>query len=747
MPVDIAHSPKSYCAKYQNVPAILNDTKHHNMKKKLLLIVVLIGIGQSINAQYNYPATKEIPVVDDYFGTKITDNYRWIENLNDTTVQNWIKAQADFSDNLIAKISGKEMLLERLKEYQQMGGDLFGKIVQCGNRYFYSKTVKGENLSKLYTRTLPNGKEELLFDPESTGKNTQLIDFIVDDNGKNLVMKLSGGGAEICHARILDIKAKKLLEDNFGPIWSEFDIQFASNATEITYTKMKSTDNKSDDVLKNMDVYIHAIGTDSANDKLLFSREKYKELNVLPERFPKVYISDDNQYMFLVIGSVKSELLSYYANTNELHKKKINWKPLTTYENEITDFYSMGNQLFFLSHKNAPKYKIGVTNLLNPDFENAKIIVAEGKDVITSIQKTKNFIIYATSNGLTKDKYLINPKTFTSRKLRLPQGINGSSAFSPTLNDRLIIYNTNWLSPYSIYEYDVSKNTIIKSKWFDMSGSFPDFTKNFAIKEVEVKSHDGVLVPLSILYPKNIKLDGSTPCYLTGYGAYGVSSQPGFIEMMAILLEQGCSIAFAHTRGGGEKGEEWHQAGMKATKPNTWKDFIACAEYLIDQKYTSPQKLIGEGMSAGGIMIGRAITERPDLFAVAINEVGITNTLRMETTPNGDNQIPEIGSIKIEEDINSLIEMDAQSKVTKGTKYPAVFVRSGMNDARVVPWMPAKFAAALQNSSVSNKPVLLYVNYGNGHFTSDVDVIFKEFADIISFSLWQVGHPKFKMVN
>lgn len=714
------------------------------MKKKLSVIAIIaLAFGQSLKAQYNYPATKEIPVVDNYFGTPITDNYRWLENLSDTTVKSWIKAQADFSNNLIDKISGKEILLNRLKEYQKMGGDVFGKIVQCGNTYYYTKTAKGENLSKLYTRTLPNGKEELLFDPESTGKNTQLIDFIVDDNGKNLVMKLSSGGAEICQARILDIKNKKLLEDNFGPIWSEFAIQFASNATELIYTKMKSTDNKSDDVLKNMDVYSHTIGTNATHDKQLFSREKYKELNVLPERFPSISVSDDNKYLFLNIGSVKRESLIYYATISELHKEKINWKTLIKYEDEITELYSLGNQLFFLSHKNAPKFKIGVTNLLKPNFENAKIIVAEGKDVITSIQKTKNFIIYATSNGLTKEKHLINPNTFATKKLLLPQGVNGSSPFSPTLNDRLIVYNTKWLSPYSIYEYDVTKNTMQKSKWFDMRGSFPDFSKDFAIKEVEVKSHDGVLVPLSILYPRNIKLDGSTPCYLTGYGAYGISSQPEFIDVMAILLEQGCSIAFAHVRGGGEKGEEWHQAGMKNTKPNTWKDFIACAEYLIDQKYTSSKKLIGKGMSAGGILIGRAITERPDLFAVAINEVGMTNALRSETTPNGDNQIPEIGSIKVEEDIKGLIEMDAQSKVVKGTKYPAVFIRSGMNDARVVPWMPAKFAATLQNCTNSNKPVLMYVNYGNGHFTSDIDVMNKEFADMILFCLWQVGHPKF----
>lgn len=713
--------------------------------KKIFRVLLFLAFSQTVNAQFNYPVTKEIPVVDNYFGTKITDNYRWLEDLNDTTVKTWIKAQADFSSNMLDKITGKDILLKRMKEFQQMSGDIFGKIVQVGNTYFYAKTAKGENLSKLYTRSLPSGKEKLLFDPESTGKNTQLIDFIVDDNGKQIAMKLSSEGAEICQARILNIQTQKLLDENFGPIWSEFPIQFVNNATEIIYTKMKSSDNKSDDVLKNMDVYLHIIGKDSKTDLLIFSREKYSELNVLPERFPAIYTSDDNKYLFLNIGSVQKESLVYYTTISELHKEKINWKNLIKYEDEITDFYSIGNQLFFLSHKNAPKYKIGVTSLLNPNFTNAKIIVPEGKDVITSIQKTKNYIIYATSNGLTKEKHLINPTTLATKKLLLPQGINGSSPFNPKLNDRLIVYNTNWLSPYSIYEYDVTKNNGTKSKWFDMTGSFPDFSKDFAIKEVEVKSHDGVLVPLSILYPKNIKLDGSSPCYLTGYGAYGMSSQPGFIDFMAILLEQGCSIAFAHVRGGGEKGEEWHKAGMKATKPNTWKDFIACGEYLINQKYTSSLKLIGEGMSAGGILIGRAITERPDLFAVAINEVGMTNTLRSESTPNGDNQIPEIGSIKVAEDINALIEMDAQSKVVKGTKYPAVFVRSGMNDARVVPWMPAKFAATLQNSSSSNKPVLLYVNYGNGHFTSDIEVMNKEYADMFSFALWQVGHPNFKM--
>ncbi|WP_374465024.1 prolyl oligopeptidase family serine peptidase [Chryseobacterium sp.] len=261
---------------------------------------------------------------------------------------------------------------------------------------------------------------------------------------------------------------------------------------------------------------------------------------------------------------------------------------------------------------------------------------------------------------------------------------------------------------------------------------------------MEVKSHDGAIVPLSIIYPKNIKMDGSTPAYITGYGGYGISYTPRFSNRLSVLLEQGVVLAVAHVRGGGEKGDKWHRDGMKAKKPNTWKDFIACSEYLVNQKYTSPSKLIGNGASMGGVLIGRAITERPDLYGVAIAEVGMTNVLRSQNSANGDNQIPEVGSIKNSEDIKHLIEMDAQSKVKKGVKYPAVLVSTGMNDSRITPWEPAKFAAALQNSTSSGKPVLLYVNYENGHFTSDLEITFREYADIYAFALWQVGHPKFQ---
>ncbi|HEX8507200.1 MAG TPA: prolyl oligopeptidase family serine peptidase [Hymenobacter sp.] len=231
---------------------------------------------------------------------------------------------------------------------------------------------------------------------------------------------------------------------------------------------------------------------------------------------------------------------------------------------------------------------------------------------------------------------------------------------------------------------------------------------------------------------------------MSGYGAYGVSATPYFSRRNLALLNQGVIVAEAHPRGGSEKGQRWYRAGYQTTKPNTWKDFIACGDYLVKNQYTSPQHLIGEGTSAGGILIGRAITERPDLFAAAISNVSCSNALRMENSPNGPVNAPEFGTVKDSVQCMALYEMDAFQHVKEGTKYPAVLCVGGMNDPRVIVWQPGKFAAALQAASTSGKPVLMQVNYDNGHFTEDKKVAFRNFANMYAFALWQAGHPNFQ---
>jgi prolyl oligopeptidase len=712
---------------------------------KNILLTAGLFLSQIISAQYNYPVTPEKAVVDDYFGTKITDHYRWLEDLKNPEVEKWFKSQSDFSHSVINKIPHREDLYKRMKEVQEMNGDSFDAIFQRQNTYFYTKTKKNENLSKLYSRDLSSGKETLIFDPETLGKDTQITNFAVDSKAKKIAILFSKSGGEICHLRILDLTTHQLLKDEIGPIWSEFGFEFTQDDTGILYTKMSTSDPNSNMLLKDMKAMLHIIGTDTKTDKILASREEYPELNALTEQFTSVYFTDDYKYIVLRLSSVKSESPIFVAPYSELKNKKVKWRQIIKPSDDITDVFISGDKLFLLTHKDTPNYKITLTSLSKPDLNNAKVVVPESKDkVIISIHNSKNYLYYSLGDGIVRDKYQVNINTLEGKKVDFPTGVNSSLSLNQRENDNIFCNNVNWLTPLTTYEYNPEKGDVIKSKYLNSETNYPDYNALYTVKEVEVKSHDGVMVPLSIIYPKNMKMDGNNPAYITGYGGYGFSYEPRFSARLSVLLEQGVILAVAHVRGGGEKGERWHEAGMKATKPNTWKDFISCSEYLVNQKYTSPSKLIGNGVSAGGILIGRAITERPDLYAVAIPEVGLTNALRTEITANGPNQIPEIGTLKNEEDTKYLIEMDAQSKVKKGVKYPAIIIRVGMNDSRVVPWMPGKFAAALQNNSASGKPVLLYANYDNGHFTSDYDVIFKEYADIFAFALWQVGHPNFQ---
>jgi prolyl oligopeptidase len=254
------------------------------------------------------------------------------------------------------------------------------------------------------------------------------------------------------------------------------------------------------------------------------------------------------------------------------------------------------------------------------------------------------------------------------------------------------------------------------------------------------------MIPLSIVHKKGIPMDGSNSCILKGYGAYGYSMPPSFSILYSVAT-RGVVLAFAHVRGGGEKGESWYKAGYKTTKPNTWKDFISCGEYLVKKGYTNPQRLGGTGTSAGGILISRAITDRPDLLAAAICNVGCANMMRGEFSPNGPFNTPEFGTVQDPAECRALYEMDGVQHVQIGVRYPAVMCVGGWNDPRVATWEPGKFAAALQNASSSGKPVLMKVNYDNGHFTEEKIVTFRNFAGQFAFLLWQTGHKDFQPIK
>ena len=327
---------------------------------KNILLTAGLFLSQIISAQYNYPITPEKAVVDDYFGTKITDHYRWLEDLKNPEVEKWFKSQSDFSHSVINKIPHREDLYKRMKEVQEMNGDSFDAIFQRQNTYFYTKTKKNENLSKLYSRDLSSGKETLIFDPETLGKDTQITNFAVDSKAKKIAILFSKSGGEICHLRILDLTTHQLLKDEIGPIWSEFGFEFTQDDKGILYTKMSTSDPNSNMLLKDMKAMLHIIGTDTKTDKILASREEYPELNALTEQFTSVYFTDDYKYIVLRLSSVKSESPIFVAPYSELKNKKVKWRQIIKPSDDITDVFISGDKLFLLTHKDTPNYKITI---------------------------------------------------------------------------------------------------------------------------------------------------------------------------------------------------------------------------------------------------------------------------------------------------------------------------------------------------------------------------------------------------
>jgi len=691
------------------------------------------------------PARKE-PVSDAYFGTTVVDNYRWMENVDSPEVKDWLKAQADYASGVIQRIPGRDSLYNDFVHLDAMRPVAVAGVVRKSGRYFYRKTLPTEKVGRLFYRDKIDGPEHLLFDPTqgTAGKSVSLSFYIPSEDGKRVVLGVAENGSESSTLRILNVATGAFETESIAPV-GQSAVAWTKDGKGFTYNRLNSGNVHDVNRQINTVDYYHVVETDPAEDVPVLSAAKYPSLGIKPEYIPFLSFSDDYRYVFGSAASVQQELTVFYAPAGQLLSGNIPWKPLLTPADQVVNFATHGDQIFLLSHKDAPKYKILMTTLVAPNVAQATVVMPEGKEIIDGLDRTKNYLLATTSNG-------INNRLFTYafakpgwNEMKLPRtGTIAVGGFDITSDDAEAIL-TSWTNPTELYEYGVGKGTMSLSPLY-VRPTYPG-VKDIVVDEVEVPSPDGAMVPLSIVYNKRLVRDGSAQCYLTGYGSYGISLKPRFGLINLALINRGVVVASAHVRGGGEKGFDWYHGGYKTTKANTWRDFIACAEYLIQQKYTTPEHLFGEGTSAGGILIGRAITERPDLFGAAICNVPCANAIRMESMPNGPVNIPEFGTIKDSTECRGLLEMDALSHVQQGAKYPAVICVGGANDPRVIVWQPAKFAAALQNATGSGRPVLLQVNYDDGHFTEDKNVTFRNFANMFAFSLWQTGHRDFQMPN
>ena len=714
--------------------------------KKLILLTTLAIWSANLTAQLNYPKTPKIAVTENLWGIDYQDDYRWLENMKDPKVVSWFKQQADLTNSVMNTISGRDELIQEWRKLALLQPAIIFSEAEANGKYFFQKRNPGEKVSKVYYRENLNGDDHLLFDPQTfiPGKTLSVQSINPSNDGTKLLIAYSEAGAEVSTLRVMDVKTKKFLSDVINNTAGAGDWTLDDSA--FFYTWIKSADNTDPAARLNPKSKLHKLGSDNGKDVDFFSSGSYPAMKIDEKVYPVNFLYKDNpNYVFAAESSVQNELVSYYAPIDQFNSKKIPWKKLTSADDKIVRGMEIfGDKIYAITYKNAKNYQLVSTNLQNPDWNNVDIIAPNQAMTLESFTRSKDFMILSYSDGLHNFLFKYDPKTEKMSPIKLPyEGTVNVQRLAKQSND-FIIGMTSWNTPFTEMIYNADTDQFTKSP-FNQPANYPEEYKNLIVEEVNVKGHDGVMIPLSIIYKKGLKKDGSNVGFIESYGAYGISMTPGFATRLYSLAVKGVVIAIPHVRGGSEKGEEWYKAGFKTTKPNTWKDFISCAEYLIEKGFTKADRLAGTGTSAGGILISRAITERPDLFAAAVINVGLGNAMRAEFSSNGPVNTPEFGTVKDKVEAKSLYEMDGMMHVKNGVKYPAVMGVGGWNDPRVVAWQPGKFVAALQNASTSGKPVLMKVNYDNGHFTEDKEITYANFADQYAFMMWQCGHPDFQV--
>ncbi len=695
-------------------------------------------------AQWKYPAPPTSDAANTWFGKRYEDPYRPLENTGDKAVAAWFKAQAVLTDSVLSRIPGRDALVREWLEMDKRAPAKYRSVQVEGGRAFYRKTLGGENVGKLYLRAGWDGAESLLFDPASykKGQVTTVSQFVPSFDGKYVLLGLTAKGAEWSELRVLKVDGRELLPDSIYPV-EPFGLGWLPDNGGFFYNGSDITDIKSPDIELNRQLRVHRLGTAAGADRDILSNASTPELAIVAKEIPIGILPEVAPgYIVGMLVTVQAEMRLYVARVAGLGEADVAWQSLAQLDDKLVNGFAVyGDSVYAVTHAGAPHYKVVRTSIDKPDWKNAQTVVPEAGDSIDTIAQSKDSLFLSYSDGINGRVVQLDLTTGKTRNIELPLtgavDLNCPDAHS----NRCLVTVSSWVRSPTVFEIDGDSGAVKKSS-FGVDAQFPEFA-DLVSEEVEVAGHDGTPIPLSIIHRKDIRLDGSTPCILEGYGAYGISYAPYFNPMFSVAAH-GAVVAIAHVRGGGEKGDAWYRGGFKTTKPNTWLDFIAAAQYLIAKGYTSPAHLSGRGTSAGGILISRAITERPDLFAAAVVNVGLGNAMRAEFSANGPVNTPEFGTVNDPIEAQALYEMDGLQHVQPGVRYPAVLGVAGWNDPRVAVWEPGKFVAAVQQASTSGRPALLLVNYDNGHFTEEKSVTYRNFAAQYAFALWQTGHPQFQ---
>ena len=719
----------------------------------VLCLTACLSAAAFMHAQLAKPPVAPVQtVVDTYFGQKVEDPYRYMENQKDPAVVAWMKAQADYTRAVLDSMPGRKAFAGKMQTYMNAAEFTVSDVQLAGKFTFYRKRKQGQNLAALYVREGTDPHERLLFDPNKfdTGDHHISLDqYTPSWEGKYVLIATSPGGSEDQTARVFETATGRELTESI----ERFEGGVFSLDGETVYYMQRqklAPGAPPTDKYKKARFYAHKLGTDVGTDQAIFGYDVCPGVRVADDEFAFAFPTPNSSYAIGVVSNGADPAQEVYVAPLSDIGSKTSWKKVADYGNKISDLALVGSDLYLVTLKDAPNGKILRTSATAPDLSKAEVVLPASSAVLTGSYVGQNVLrpakdalyIQQAEAGIGKVLRMSYQPGSKPQPVALPfDGSVGDVVTDPTVPGALIDV-TSWTKPGDYYRFDPVTATSFAMGLEPESAIDP---KDFVSEERMAPAPDGTPVPLSIVYRKGMKLDGSNPTALIGYGSYGDVWKPGFGRRYSEWIERGGILAVAHVRGGGEYGEAWHLAGQKLTKPNTWRDFIASAQYLIDHKYTSTPKLGIWSQSAGGILIGRSVTERPDLFAAAVDGVPCSDMLRGETGANGPPNIPEFGTVTTEDGFKGLYEMSAYDHVKAGTKYPAILVTAGANDPRVDPWEGAKMAARLQAANASDKPILLRVNYDAGHgITDTVSQQVSDWTDIFTFFLWQFGEKDFQ---
>lgn len=672
---------------------------------RVAVVCLLAAVAtQQMITSTKYPPARKSDQVDDYHGTKVADPYRWLEELDSAETKAWVEAQNKLSFDYLAAIPARNSLKDRITKLWNY--EKYGVPFREGDRYFYFRNSGLQNQSVLYTVTGLDAPPKMILDPNtmSTDGTVAVSGVQVSPDGKLLAYSISASGSDWQEWKVRDVETGKDLSDHLK--WVKFSgVSWTTDSKGFFYSRY---DEPKGDTLKDTNyfqkVYFHKLGTPQTADVLVYERPDQKDW-----LFGGT-VSEDGNYLIITVyqgTDVKNRV--YYKDLKASDASVV--KLLDDFDAAYNFIGNEGTRFWFQTDLQSPRGKIVEIDVSQPARDNWKVVVPESKDALQSVTFVNNkFILNYLKDAYTQVR-IHDAAGKQLSEVTFP-GIGSAGGFVGKAKDKeTFYYFTGFTTPTTIYRYDMTsgKSTIFREPKVEFNPS------DYETKQVFYNSKDGTKVPMFITHKKGLKLDGNNPTYLYGYGGFNVSMTPGFSVGNVVWMEMGGVYAQPSLRGGGEYGEDWHQAGMKLKKQNVFDDFIAAAEWLIANKYTSTPKLAIGGGSNGGLLVGAAMTQRPDLFGAALPAVGVMDMLRFQKFTIGFAWVSDYGSSENAAEFKALYAYSPLHNIKPGVKYPPTMVTTADHDDRVWPGHSFKYAAALQAAQGGDAPVLIRIETKAGH--------------------------------